>query len=358
MVIQELVPMPCNETLTFNIWCLTIALTILSVQFCVVSPPDSATKLTKLVVGLRGIDESSEITTLLGKFLTSAHAAVTCFGVSGLRFHCDSGADRLLRGLRTNTAVTHVEFRECGIRFGRDHIDFYKQLADLVRNKSELSTLRLTDCNCFSSHRDFVDALAEKLCQHQSPLRCLDVVSTIGISSAFTLEALQAVMNAVAKSTRLERFTIGAFQPLGDPIVRGSDCRILWQSIPSLRAKTLAIQMKGQFLETDQQSMVDAIRKNFVVRAVECTIVDSQERWFSAANQAHVDVCLFRNQKLADWVENPMLLPQVLWPRAVKMSSDAGRDFLYRSLLAVVGRDAGLQQRGHKRTISQVVQPL
>ena len=62
-----------------------------------------------------------------------------------------------------------------------------------------------------------------------------------------------------------------------------------------------------------------------------------------------------RNERLAQWVANPVTVPRLLWPDALGLALEAGEDSLYRSLQAVLGDEveSALGQRKRKRQVDE-----
>jgi len=82
---------------------------------------------------------------------------------------------------------------------------------------------------------------------------------------------------------------------------------------------------------------------------VQCKKHESEENWLNEANQSRLELYLYRNRKLAQWIENPKLVPRDLWQYAIMLALEAGINSLYQSLLALSGHDIGLRQQGRKR---------
>ena len=65
-----------------------------------------------------------------------------------------------------------------------------------------------------------------------------------------------------------------------------------------------------------------------------------------------------RNERLAQWVDNPMTVPRLLWPEAIELALEAGEDTLFQSLLALSGHALGSMQGKRKRKRPSYYKPL
>ena len=165
-------------------------------------------------------------------------------------------------------------------------------------------------------------------------------------------------MNALTQNAWLEHLSISVwdqkmkyFEPFFQTLV---------QSIPTLKIKTFSIKIfafgSGQ---REESAFLAAVKANYVVQSVQCvTTRAGVTDWLSRANQSRLNSYLLRNKKLAAWVENPLRLPSRLWPEAIALARDAGRDTLYCSWQALGVQGDGLKHKGRKRKLPQFYKPM
>jgi len=58
--------------------------------------------------------------------------------------------------------------------------------------------------------------------------------------------------------------------------------------------------------------------------------------------------CFDRNNQLAKWIQNPSSIPKLLWPLALKLAREAGKELLY-GILHPVAPEYGVSERSRKR---------
>ena len=119
--------------------------------------------------------------------------------------------------------------------------------------------------------------------------------------------------------------------------------------IPKFRMPNLDIgcEVAGWNVTALKQKLKAAVRKNFCLRKVRCDSNLATE-FLNYFDRLVVQSCMRRNSKLADWTENPCLLPRKLWPYALQLASQAGPEALFQSLHSVAP-EMGYFQRSRKR---------
>lgn len=309
---------------------------------------DSVSALTKLTCDFSADRQSKTSAEAFQQYLESTSATIQCLELKWIRFDNFLGLPNILRGLSRNTSVNDLAFDRCFC-----NKEVARQLANVVRNKSGLTTLRFSDCN-FWLYQEFLDALEEVLLRHVNSLRCLGITfhRPLYLRPMFPLRTLRAILVVASRSTRLERFIMQGINPQYDDILRA-----LAEGIPLLKIEELELSFVSRCLdenEQDERLVLEAFKRNYSLQSAQCTLGD--ENWFSEANQARLEFYLDRNRKLVQWTENPMLVPRDLWSYAIMLALKAGANSLYQSLLTLSDQGLGLK-RGRKRKRPQYYKP-
>jgi len=152
----------------------------------------------------------------------------------------------------------------------------------------------------------------------ESPLQCLDLDA-----ACIRLDMFRTLLTAAAsKRTSLERLVI---RNIGGErrSNNGDNFDALEAAIPSLKVKELVVILVEEPDEEREKRLIEAIKRNYTIQSMQCTRTDNAEEdeygypLFTDANQARLNFFLNRNQKLAQWIENPKLVPRELWHRVI-----------------------------------------
>lgn len=314
-----------------------------------------------------------QVSEALQQYLESPNATIQCLAFAKCVWPKDHhlGVSKFARGLIRNTSVTEVEFIDCCYDCDDDNDNGDEalvpyHLGKLVRNKCNLSSLSLRACNFFE-YQTFTSAVLEALTRRSSPLRSLTFdIGDMPCLYGYTIpvEVFRALMNGVANSTRLSRLELATFDVDEELEYLDEGEHYLWtvaEFLPSFSIEELHMKFERTpgreqaELDQDEVRLLEAFKNNYSLQRVECTI--GQQPWFNVANQARLEFYLERNLKLALWAQNPMLVPRELWSYGIMLALAAGKDSLYRSLLALSAQEVGLKQRGRKRKRPQYYQP-
>jgi len=95
-----------------------------------------------------------------------------------------------------------------------------------------------------------------------------------------------------------------------------------------------------------RQCLLCAIKKNFSLRVVAASfypdrislarpLFGDQE----TGQAQRLEFYLNRNERLEEWIENPVLVGQEVWPEALSLAQQAGPGALFKSLRSVLGKD-------------------
>jgi len=335
--------------------------------------PDSASQLSKLAY--HDSDEDGEVdeevASSLQHFLESDGATIQSFELSFVKFNCHSENSKILQGLNRNTTLRELVFDYCfiGPRYnqidadideGEDERDAQahaQQLANLVRTKTGLESLRISGVNLLKFPQ-ISGAVGEVLMRRRGPtLLCLDIALHDHYEGCLQADGLRSLLLASAKGKRLERLVLRniSFEALDE-----EHGQVLEHAIPLLKVKELFLYFKEESEEDQEERLMDSLKKNFNVQSVKLTrltYMNENNNWLSKANQTQLDFFLNRNCKLAQWIEKPKLVPKELWPEAMKLALEAGAESLYLSLLSLSKLGTNLREQGRKRKRPQYYKP-
>jgi len=221
-----------------------------------------------------------------------------------------------------------------------------QSLADFIRSKPNLTTLRLVDSK-FVKVRLLTTAVSELLIRRDSPLRCFEM------SADYSESGFWEIMTVVNSSARLEHLVVRATAQGNAP---GTGTNRYDELIALLKVEKLSLMFKRRSEEGEEDLLLAAFRNNYAVQSMEFIVSndgDDDKNWLTDENQARLEAYLDRNRKLAKWMKNPKLVPQELWSYAMLLALKAGANSLFQSLLALSGHGIGLRQGGRKRKLPQ-----
>lgn len=304
---------------------------------------------------------SAPLTEALRHYLESSSATIQAFHLdSCIFFPGDDSFSGIFESLERSATVSELIFSYCIFLVvpegGSDDEEgdendqlqnyYVQQVANLFRNKPNLVTLRIASCNFFQIQQ-LSDTFCEMLVQRESPLRLFDFSlhgrDNVGRISVADLRILLA---GLSKSSQLERLMVRGIAPENRP----DHFQAIVQTIPLFKMKHILFDFQENATDYFAERFLEVLKTNYLVQDVLC-IRQGQifHNWFSEQNGARLQRYLDRNQKLAQWTENPALVPRDLWSYAMMLALKAGMDSLYQSLLALSGEGIGLQRKRRKR---------
>ena len=242
----------------------------------------------------------------------------------------------IAQGLIQSQSVCELNFSLCLFR------ETAAVFRSILQEKRNLVSLRLD--HCVFQFFQVLDAIISSLSQQDSPLRNL-VIEDSMLGNTFPNIQFENLLRSVEKS-RLERFTIGQ-------ILSHHQLQTLTQHIPSLRIKELEVQFATYFdRETAKEGILQALQSNFSLRSVTGIFVGGwpeTDLFDNDHDKKRLEFYANRNERLDQWVDNPVTVNQKVWPEALTLAENAGPGFLFRGLRSVLGSDSSLQvARKHK----------
>jgi len=88
--------------------------------------------------------------------------------------------------------------------------------------------------------------------------------------------------------------------------------------------------------EQNRQNLLRAIKSNFTLRSV---TVEYRGNVFNHEHEQRLRFYAFRNERLDDFVDGPEKVDRKVWPEALSLAEQAGKDALFTSLQSVLGSD-------------------
>jgi len=228
------------------------------------------------------------------------------------------GSVRNFRGLILNTSVNESIFKQRFVHVVED-VDVdeedvavaeedveerAQQFAEFLRNKHNLSTWRIVDCD-FYNFPQISSALSDLLVWRDSQLRCFDVAVLFEAATTATIsmEAFQGLMTATSNSIRLEHFCIHCTNLNEDLFALA-----LADALPSFKVKEIIVKMAGRSTSLTKARLLGALKRNYTVQSFHCKTFPQEDNWFDDADQARLEFYLNRNRQLAQWIKNPKLV--------------------------------------------------
>jgi len=152
-------------------------------------------------------------------------------------------------------------------------------------------------------------------------IRELNIQFSINLSN----QSLSTLCEAVAVS-KLDSFSV--------KIDHGQRLTALAAAIPSMKIRELTIQFSG-YNDLDhrmKQTLREAFKYNYSLQSVKYRFGDDDNDLFDASSDETLKFNLERNIRLAQWVENPVTVPEHLWKEATTLAVKAGPEMLNRLL--------------------------
>lgn len=181
-------------------------------------------------------------------------------------------------------------------------------------------------------------ALVAAVSRPVSPLQCLELLDA-DLDLYFPNQSLGRLLRAVENS-RLERFAISDLTE--------EEFNTLMESIPLTKVEELDIVCSFDVDGVGKQALLQVLKRNYSIRSLKCRNADGDDV-FSGNDKERLRFYPDRNARLEEWTKHPTLVPRPLWPQALHLAREAGRDSLYVGLRAVMESDIVLSQQGKRK---------
>jgi hypothetical protein len=242
------------------------------------------------------------------------------------------------QGLIQSTSVTDLRFVTCYFSHQVVHV-----VNSILASKSNLQSLTLEHCFVHEDGRQELRAAILNLLQPHSLLCSLEInhLSHYGFGSS---QDFGRLVTAVETSP-LERFAV-------ETINSRENCLTLIASIPKMQVRTLEFELRLYNHEDFKEGFMGALKRNSSLRTVVAKLRGNRHAWLDDHDEMKLLSYSARNEFLAQWMENPNLLPNAAWPEYLAVSQSTGQDTVFRMLLALapfLGLLEGVQRRKRRR---------
>jgi hypothetical protein len=231
----------------------------------------------------------------------------------------------IAQGLIQSKSVTAVDFDHCEF----DNQEVALLFSGTLESKSNLQVLCLDDCSVHVAGQEKFRAAIFSHLQPHSLLRTLELVWSrnfnLSNSGFETCQEFNRLLTAV-ESSPLECFSIGK-------IVSRECCLALIASIPKMQLETLGFDLNPG-LQDLKGVIMQAIKRNTSLRTVVAKVGYSED-WLGKDDRKKLNSYSLRNKSLAQWIENPTLVPKAAWSEALDIAQMTGPDTIFRILLAL-----------------------
>lgn len=222
-------------------------------------------------------------------------------------------AQAFLEAAHANTAVGEIHLMNFSFVVGSE---LFTCLCNTTFDDSTTLVLKLCDMADITQRDQAATALAAANIKRLR-IGCMvffDAALLLRLGRCSSLEELQLTHDAdpheihhfLQHTKTLRRFHCEFFQP------RASEARV-------------------------KEILLSAIKKNFSLRSV-TVFFRGQPLFDQEIDQRRLAFYANRNVRLEEWVEKPDLVDRKLWPEALSLAQQAGRDTLYKSLQTVLGK--------------------
>ena len=288
-------------------------------------------------------EHTVETSNAIQQILESSTTSIQKFELS--KYYTDPFTEQTFRpiteGLRRSQTVNDVTFR--GFNFTDTGA---RQVSNCIRTKLNLRSLTLSYCRCGAAGSALLQSvLREVLLRPDSSLRSLGFNGDHPIQLSIT--DFRTLLKAV-EGSKLEELAIGRISESES----AQHLRALLESLPAMKIKKFSLDVDfNNAVHYDwKPEILQALKRNF---SLECTDISH----FDAEDNEVVLFYLGRNHRLAEWIDNPLMVPRRLWPEAMQLALEAGATTLYQSLLALSGHAIGSMQGKRKRKRPRFYKP-
>jgi len=165
------------------------------------------------------------------------------------------------------------------------------------------------------------------LTRPDSTLRSLELESNlraISLGPGTTPRNFKRFLTAIC-SSKLEHLACGVHNDRG--------FYALLEAIPNMKSVnslTLMVDHPDIILDAvKRQNLLRSIKRNFNLRSVTFPVLDIElAPLLNEAERRQLEFYMNRNVQLERWVENPALVPRLLWSQAIKLAKEAGKNAL------------------------------
>jgi hypothetical protein len=224
----------------------------------------------------------------------------------------------IAQGLIQSVTVTDVSLVRC--RF--DSQEEVLVLNSILETKSNLKSLVFKSCRVHQDGQKEFQFAIYSLLQPHSLLRSLefdyeDYLASYGFHTAQNFARLLIAV----ESSPLECFFLGKIGPR-------DSCVALIASIPKMQVGTLQFELGD--LQDLKGDVIQAIKRNASIRTFVAKVDE-----YDDDDRRKLTAYSVRNEFLAQWTENPNLVPDAAWPEYLAVAQTTGPDAVFSILVSL-----------------------
>jgi hypothetical protein len=256
--------------------------------------------------------------------------------IERLELHDDGGVQANLfrsiaQSLIQSMSITDVKLEHCRFECQNEVL----MLNSILESKSNLQWLSLQHCHADRDVREEFRAAILSLLQPHSSLRSLELINDeqdLSYIGFHTSQHFCQLLTAV-ESSPLEHLALA--------IIDSREAFLaLIASIPKMHVGTLELMIRhDRFLEDMTRDFIQAIKRNASLRTVVVKTfhIFRDRDWFEDdADKLKLLAYSARNQFLAQWMENPAVVPDVAWSEYLAaVAQTTGPDTVFSIFLSL-----------------------
>jgi len=275
----------------------------------------------------------SEGTTRAIEQLLESTRSIQSLDFSAPNFGRD-GFHAVAQGIINSRNVSELNFSFCSFTDEESTACF----RSILLKKRNLTSLCLNHCQ-FQGDQVH-ETIISTLFLPDSPLRRFGFEDTL-LGDVLSNGQFQNLLRAIEKS-KLEHFAIGSIR-------NQQQLRTLTESILKMRIKELKVVICNEFFDEEnvEQLLLLAVKNNFSLRSVQGD--HELDSIFDDDDKTRLAFFADRNERLDQWVDNPEMVEQKVWPEALKLADWAGPSSFFRGLRSVLGGDSADTLRGRRK---------
>jgi hypothetical protein len=260
--------------------------------------------------------------------------------------HVQISGDLMARFLDTATPIRELQFDSCHVEaptdalaiaaalqrntnikllilWALDEVFIVPLLNSLASEESKLQSLVLASCSVHRREQESFRSAIVGVLQPHSLLRSLELDHSGGFETAEDFARLFASV----EQSPLESFTIARINST-------ESCLALITSIPNMQLMTLEVILNGD-LQYMKRDLIGAVKRNASLRTVVAR-GDYFDDWLDNDDRMKLISYSTRNEFLAQWSENPTVVPITVWLEALLVARTTGPGTVFHILRTLV----------------------
>jgi hypothetical protein len=120
-----------------------------------------------------------------------------------------------------------------------------------------------------------------------------------------------------------------------------------------MHVRTLELKLDGDFLGV-KMALLHAVKRNGSLRTIVATVTQNSQNWLNDSDRMKLTSYSARNEFLAQWMENPTVVPRTAWPEYLARAQTTGPGTVFpilQALASSLGPFVGGQCRKRRRPV-------